>query len=358
MTDPCTFIAESDVSPLRVLSGPGTGKTYCLQKKVAHLLKSGVCPKTILVTTFTRTAAEDLKRALEEMNVPDATSVDSTTIHSLCFRILNQESVFQATRRVPRPLLEYEKRFLLEDLKHAGLGKIKELEKRLQAFAAAWARDQHEEAGWAKTEIDRKFEKHLMNWLKSQNAMLIDELVPIALRYLRNNPESDEFKAYSHVLVDEYQDLNVAEQEFIANISGNANLTVIGDENQSIYSFKHAHPTGIVEFNLRHELTSDAPLEVCRRCPENLIELANSLISNNPRMTERTLRAHPDTVLADIHIVQWPDMESEAKGIAEVTKELIQRDKIKPGKLLILAPRRQIGYVIRDALNEEGIAAQ
>ena len=196
-----------------------------------------------------------------------------------------------------------------------------------------------------------------MNWLKTHKAMLIEELVPIALGYVRNNPECDERKAYAHVLVDEYQDLNVPEQEFIDLVSENANLTVIGDENQSIYSFKHAHPEGIVEFDKTHEDTIDIPLEECRRCPENLVELANSLISNNVHMTERKLRSHPDSGRADIFVVQWQDMESEAKGIAEATKILIQNGEVKLGNVLILAPRRQIGYAIRDALKSEGIAA-
>ena len=355
--DPATRIAETDASPLRVLSGPGTGKTYSLMKKVAYLLRNGANPERILATTFTRTAAEDLKKELEKLNVPLASSVHSTTLHALCFQILNKERVFQATRRVPRPLLDYEKRFLLEDLKYAKLGNVRDLKRQLTAFAAAWARRQQDTAGWPASDIDKQFESHLFDWLKTHRAMLIEELVPVALSYLRNNPECDERKAYSNVLVDEYQDLNVAEQEFIDLISENANLTVIGDENQSIYSFRYAHPEGIVEFDKTHEETTDIPLEDCRRCPANLVKLANTLISHNRQMTERRLRSHPDTGLAEIYIAQWPDLESEASGIAELTKELLQNGEVSPGKILVLAPRRHIGYLIRDALKSRGIAA-
>ena len=116
--DPTSLrIAMTNASPLRVLAGPGTGKTYTMIRRVAWLLEEGVPPKRILVSTFTRTAAADLKRELKSLNVKGASSVRATTVHSLCFSILNRHEVLDITGRVPRPLLEFEKRFLLEDLK-------------------------------------------------------------------------------------------------------------------------------------------------------------------------------------------------------------------------------------------------
>ena len=274
-------IAAFNESPLRVLAGPGTGKTFTLIRRVARLLEEYVPPKSILVTTFTRTAAGDLKRELESMNVPGASSVHSTTVHALCFRILSRQHILEITGRVPRPLLEFEKRFLLEDLKHMTSRNIRDLRKRLLAFAAAWARDQRDKPGWPNKPFDKVFESKLQAWLKFHKAMLIEELVPEALRFLRSNPESSERNAFSHVLVDEYQDLNVSEQEFIRYISESAKLTIIGDEDQSIYSFKHAHPEGIANFHDGYSETQDETLDVCRRCPENIVELANQLISHN-----------------------------------------------------------------------------
>ncbi len=252
--------------------------------------------------------------------------------------------------RVPRPLLDYEKRFLLEDLKFKNLGGIRDLEKRLLAFAAAWARDQEDDAGEPKSSLDQLFEDRLKDWLMFHRAMLVEELVPVTLGYLRNNPEGGERSAYSHVLVDEYQDLNVSEQEFINLISTNAKLTIIGDENQSIYSFRHAHPEGITDFGVKHPSTTDVTLDICWRCPKNIVELANSLISHNEQKTNRELRAHPSNELANINIVQWPTMEQEAKGIAAIAKELVQQELVEPGRILILAPRKQFGYAVRDAL--------
>ena len=354
---PSYRIAATNESPLRVLAGPGTGKTFTLIRRVARLLEENMPPKSILVTTFTRTAAGDLKRELESMNVPGASSVHSTTLHALCFRILSRQHVLEITGRVPRPLLEFEKRFLLEDLKHMTSRNIRDLKKRLLAFAAAWARDQRDKPGWPNKPFDKLFEYHLQAWLKFHKAMLIEELVPEALRFLRSNPESSERIAYSHVLVDEYQDLNVSEQEFIRYISENAKLTIIGDEDQSIYSFRHAHPEGIAKFHDRYPETKDETLDVCRRCPENIVELANQLISHNRRRTKRVLVAHPDNESARVHVVQWSSMEQEAQGIAEYTKKLIRDNRVEAGRVLILAPRKQFGYEVRDALRSVDVQA-
>ena len=85
--------------------------------------------------------------------------------------------------------------------------------------------------------------------------------------------------------------------------------------------------------------------------------MANSLISKNSQRIVRELRAHPNNELADIHIVQWQTMEQEAKGVAEFTKRLIRQGQVKPGRVLILAPRKQFGYAARDALKCVGVPA-
>ena len=120
---PSLQIASSDHSPLRVRAGPGTGKTFTLMRRIARLLENGTRPRQILVSTFTRTAAGDLKQELEHLDVEGATSVQATTVHALCFRILARNEVLEITDRVPRPLLEFERRFLLQDLQFEGIRK-------------------------------------------------------------------------------------------------------------------------------------------------------------------------------------------------------------------------------------------
>src|SRR5690606_13073363 len=99
---PSLRIAASDASPLRVRAGPGTGKTFTLIRRIARLLENGTRPRQILVSTFTRTAAGDLKRELESLDVQGAAAVRATTVHSLCFSILARNEVLEVTGRVPR----------------------------------------------------------------------------------------------------------------------------------------------------------------------------------------------------------------------------------------------------------------
>src|SRR5262245_28432089 len=151
-------------------------------RRLARLLEEGAVPEQVLLSTFTRTAATDLKAAVAALDAPGAHSVRASTIHGLCFGLLSRNEVLIATVRVPRPLMDFELRFLLKDLSGAGFGTIHDKRRRLKAFEAAWARLQDDEPGWPADPIDRAFQSALLDWLNFHRAMLIGELVPEALR--------------------------------------------------------------------------------------------------------------------------------------------------------------------------------
>jgi len=264
-----------------------------------------------------------------------------------------QAEFLQATGRVPRPLLTFEERFLLEDMQGDGFGGTRDKKRRLEAFNAAWARLQSDSPGWPRDPVDRAFHRELLNWLRFHEAMLIGELVPETLRFLRDNPAHRPI--FEHVLVDEYQDLNKAEQVLIDQLAKNAHLTVIGDRHQSIYSFKYAHPDGIATFHHSHPNTHDESIIECRRCPKRVVEMANALISNNGEGTTRILEPLASNPEGEVYVVQWHDIDNEAQGIAKFIQRKIQNDEVEPGKVLVLAPRRQLGYAVRDALDALGV---
>ncbi len=289
--------------------------------------------------------------------VSGAEEVKATTIHGHCFGILMRDEVLASTGRVPRPLMDFEQRFLLEDLRGDGFGTIHKKRKRLKAFEAAGARLQDEQPGWPTDATDKAFQAALLDWLRFHRAMLIGELVPEALRYLRNNPASRHLDKFEHILVDEYQDLNVAEQEVISLLAKDAELTIIGDEDQSIYSFKHAYPEGIEDFHRRHAGTEDETLDMCRRCPTTIVGLANELIGHNNQRTNRVLLPHVGKGQGEVHIVQWPSIAAEAEGLARFIQRRIAEERVQPGRILVLAPRRAFGYAVRDALNAIDVPA-
>ena len=192
-------VAATDAARLRVRAGPGTGKTYVLMRRVARFLEQGIPPRQILVSTFTRVAAADLTDALTQLNAPGASKVRATTIHALCFGILGRNEVLDNTGRIPRPLFDFERRFLLEDLNAGLFGNFHDRRRRLKAFEASWARLQHDQPGWPLDSIDRAFQSALLDWLTFHGAMLIGELVPEALRYLRNNPIARELRRLAKI---------------------------------------------------------------------------------------------------------------------------------------------------------------
>jgi len=220
-----------------------------------------------------------------------------------------------------------------------------------------WARLQSDEPGWPVDPVDRAFERELAAWLQFHAAMLVDELVRETLTYLRDNPAVPEMHAFRHVLVDEYQDLNKAEQTLLDLLAQGSDMTVIGDEDQSIYSFKHAYPDGIRTFPDRHVGTCNETLEECRRCPTRIVTMANHLIDQNLERTPRVLHTLPSNAEGEVYVVQWETMNGAAEGIARFIAERVRSGSVDPGRVLVLAPRRLIGYGIRDALLADGVTA-
>jgi superfamily I DNA/RNA helicase len=119
-----------------VLAGPGTGKTFSLMRKVARLLEERNNPARILVVTFTRTGAADLKGQLEAMGLPTAELVVASTLHGLCFGILGKREVLESTNRFPRTLYEFEVDTMLVDV-GPKFGGIRERRRRLRAYEAS-----------------------------------------------------------------------------------------------------------------------------------------------------------------------------------------------------------------------------
>lgn len=248
---PAYAIASSQNVDIRVVAGPGTGKSFAMKRRVARLLETGTDPQRILPVTFTRVAAEDLHRELVGLGVAGCQNLNGTTLHALSMRMLSRNEVLATIGRVARPLNAFEIQPLEADLAAAHGGK-RVLRRKIKAFEAAWARLQSDQPGWTQTVEDQNAEDDLIAWLRFHEAMLIGEIVPQLHRYLRANPGAPERAEFTAILVDEYQDLNRCEQKVIELLSDSADVCVVGDDDQSIYSFKYAHPDGIRQWALDH----------------------------------------------------------------------------------------------------------
>ena len=359
LIEPHLSIASYEGTPLRVMAGPGTGKTFAMMRRIARLLESGVPPKSILAVTFTRTAARDLLEQLNALGTAGAQDVTSSTLHSLSFSILSKNSVFQNTNRIARPLLQFEQDCLLWDLARIHGGR-RQAEEYVAAFETAWATLQHEDPGWPHTMQEQDFERDLKDWLTEHDCMLIGELVPLAMDFIRRNPASSDAPSFQHVLVDEYQDLNRADQELVEGLARDGSLAVVGDEDQSIYTLlRHARPEGIVGFHQTHSNTHDEALSECKRCPRTVIEMANSLILNNHPHRPSTIQPSSQNGPGIVHLVQHNTINDEVSASAEfIDYYLKQNPETTRGEILLLATRRLIGNRIRDELVRLGHRAQ
>ena len=347
-------IAASLNERIRVVAGPGTGKSFAMKRRVARLLEDGVDPSVILPVTFTRVAAEDLHRELVGMGVPGCDALNGVTLHSLTLRLLLRNHVLAATGRTARPLNEYEEAPLIADLERVHGGK-RAVGRLKQAYEAAWARLQHEEPGYVQSKEDASFSAGILEWLNFHEAMLIGEVIPQAYKYLRLNPAAPERSEYKHILVDEFQDLNKAEQGVIELLSDDADVCIVGDDDQSIYSFKHAHPEGIRDWIATNVGADDLQLGECRRCPTTVVEMANSLIAHNKmRLVPRLLTPRLENGPGDVRILQYDTLGHEVAGITSVVQSMVDAG-VPPGDILILAQRGAIGTPIYESLQGHNI---
>jgi DNA helicase II / ATP-dependent DNA helicase PcrA len=367
LTGVALTIAETDDNPLRVMAGPGTGKSFAMKRRVARLLEEGIPPQRILAVTFTRMAAAMLRQDLDELAIDGASEVAVRTLHSFCFRILKLNNVFQYSGRAPRTLLtekrsgvlSFEGRPMLSDLLATSeFRPPRRATERVEAFESAWARLQSETPGWPTDSVDKAFHQELMKWLNFHEAMLLGELIPEALRYLQQNPASDAHQLFDHVVVDEYQDLNRAEQQLLKELSDDGQLAIVGDPDQSIYQFKYAHPEGIVEFDADYPGIHDAVLAECRRCPKLVVELADHLIRHNHIDDTPRLIPYPSNPQGYVRIVQWKDISEESRELSRFIQWLIQECDYDPGDVLVLTPRKQFADALLSNLELENIEAR
>ncbi len=349
-------IASAPELRVRVIAGPGTGKSFAMKRRVARLLESGVAPQELLAVTFTRVAAEDLHRELQKLGVPGCEELEGQTLHSLAMRILSRKHVLDAVGRTPRSLNTFETKALICDIAEASGGK-RRAKKLIQGYTSAWAQTQGDEPGFPNNDEEKAFQAALLAWLEFHEGMLIGELIPYLVRYLKDSPAAAERAEFKHLLVDEYQDLNKAEQTAIAYLGETAAICVVGDDDQSIYSFKCAHPDGIREWKDLQQACADLEMADCHRCPTTVVEMANALINVNTSRAPRALTPLPEKGAGEVAIVQVPYLDNEATWITAKIKKLIE-EGVHPSEIIILVQRAVAGKPILNALKGEGIPAK
>lgn len=339
--DDLPALITTDESLVRVNAGPGSGKTTGLKRRVQRLiLDKHVEPQRIFVGTFTRAIISELAEALGE-HVADGVTV--TTLHSLAYKLLRENPTALAGREL-RFLLKHEIEPMLYDVGHSllnGSGQI-ERARLLRRLQSDWAQ---------KRELsEAAFAGELERWLRLHNAMMIDEVVPLATGALVNNDiPGDQF---DEVIVDEYQDLTRCEQELVEKVwSKQGSLMVLGDNDQSIYGFRDNHPLGIEEFSKRWEGREVVEINLPNnyRSGRDIVGASNTLMAEAMSSKVPMVPRQPiDGTAIRLH---WPTLDDEAAGLAEYLK---RRADIS---FLVLVPLRILGYRIESAVGPDARTA-
>lgn len=329
----------SDDPVIRVVAGPGSGKTTCLKRRTQRFIQANnVDPETVFVGTFTRAVTNELKVALGD-------DVKVMTLHALALQLLRKNpTVYQGMNL--RFLLEFEQDALLYDIKNKLRlsDNIHALREKLRCLQASMS----QRAIYA----DAAFAESVMDWLRRFRAMLIGEVVfRCVLGLKRGDIPAGQF---DHVIIDEYQDLTAAEQELVHLVwSRTGSLVVMGDNDQSIYGFRFNHPQGIADFHETWPQCRNLTFSENRRCGEKILHAANLMMvemmveagNKKPLMTPRSGRQ------GQLTLVHWDSLDDEIAGLAEYIR--IRSDQC----FLVLVPRRFIGYRLAKRIGDDAKTA-
>ena len=285
--------AEKVDGPLLVLAGAGSGKTRVLTYRIAHMVyEKNIAPWNILAITFTNKAAAEMARRVEALVGGAARDMWVRTFHSTCVRILRRDiDKIGYDRNFNIIDSDDQKSLVKECLKELRFGD-KEFQPRsvLNEISSAkdklmTAADYAAEYGddYRKKQISRVYALY-QSKLRNANDLDFDDLIMLTVQLFREQPEVLDFyrNKFRYILVDEYQDTNMAQNELIMLLAKeHRNLCVVGDDDQSIYKFRGADISNILDFEKAFPEAEVVRLEQNYRSTQNILDAANNVIKNN-----------------------------------------------------------------------------
>ena len=352
--------------PCLVIAGAGSGKTKVLTHKIAYLIdEKGVLPWNILAITFTNKAANEMIERIEGLVGDVAKDIWMGTFHSVCVRILR--------RFIDR--IGFDSSFIIFDtsdqrtlikacIKNIGLDDKMFTDRSVQSEISNAKNEMLEpdqytlraNGDFRKEKIALVYEMYQKR-LKENNAIDFDDIINYTIKILMDNPDvleyySDKFK---YVLVDEYQDTNKSQFTLVTLLaSKNGNITVVGDNDQGIYSFRGADISNILNFERDFPGTKIIKLEQNYRCTGNILKAANSVIKNNEVKYKKQLWTEND--VGNLPKVYSAKNEyDEGTYIATQIEHLRREEKYNYSDFAILYRMNTQSRAIEEILRREGI---
>ncbi len=315
--------------PILVLAGAGSGKTRVITHRIAYLIAQGIAPRRILAVTFTNKAAAEMRERVQHLVGPASRDVWVSTFHAACARILRRSadrvgltesfSIYDADDQ--KRLMKH----IFADIDGAGsfgLSPAKVL--------ASIASHKHRAESLDVLDPESPYEAFLRNlWaayekaLRRANAVDFGDLLNLALKIIRKDAEQQTGWAtrWTHVLVDEFQDTNRVQYLLAKALSGHSgNLCVVGDDDQSIYSWRGADLNNILDFEDDHPGALVVKLEQNYRSTATILQAASSVIRNNQARKDKTLWTAGDQG-EPIEYYVAGDERDEARYVARIADQ-------------------------------------
>ncbi|QLA20852.1 ATP-dependent helicase [Desulfolutivibrio sulfoxidireducens] len=361
--------AAIDMSPqVGLVAGPGTGKSHSIENRIVHLLQNGAVATNIYVISFTRAACVELEGRIhahcQNLSCASAAAqIHVSTMHSLALRILRKGNLLTSYPSTPIILDRWEQSNIYDKELASSL--------RCKPSRASEIRLAHDtqwqtlnpqsinQAQITQTEIVG-FNAFHASRTNLYSCVLPGEVIYKCVEALQQGAlQPNQLPQIDHLIVDEFQDLNACDQEFIRLLcANNAVLFIAGDDDQSIYSFRHADPNGIINFALNYPASRTHILDDCFRCTPAILSAANRLIAHNQNRLQKSLVSLYATSSPPVQgqMLAWSfrNGQDEAKAIAESCHQLLNAGMAgMEDEIIILISNRkvQLDLIIQELAN-------
>lgn len=354
-------VTENDIKELKsVLAGTGS-----ISEHLKSMLQvKPISPQNIMAVTFTNKAAGEMKKRLESKLGKDiAEKVYAKTFHSACVGILREYAMFVGFKRDFTIYDEKDCKSVLKDIYKANGIKEKELHKddvlnhisiwKDKMITPDMAISQSTISSYnTVAHLYKEYQEHL----KNANAMDFDDLIGNTIQLLKEHPDiqAELQKKIQYIMVDEYQDTNASQHELLSLlVSPEHNICVVGDDDQSIYSFRGADVDNILNFPQEFDGTHIIKMEQNYRSDGNILNLANSLIGHNTKRHNKNLWTYRNPGVMPTYTYYASDYD-ETDSIVEDIKDYIAAGN-NYSDVAILYRNSRLSYVIERALAREKI---
>ena len=352
--------------PCLVIAGAGSGKTKVLTHKIAYLIgEKNVLPWEIIAITFTNKAANEMKERIGNLVGESAKDIWMGTFHSICVRILRRfidrigfDSSFiifdtSDQRTLVKNCL---KDLAIDDKMFTDRSVLSEISNAKNEMLEPEQYTARANGDFRKEKIAKVYELYQKR-LRENNAIDFDDIINYTIKILMDNPDVLEYYSnkFKYVLVDEYQDTNKAQFTLITLFaSRHGNITVVGDNDQGIYSFRGADISNILNFEKDFPGTRIIKLEQNYRCTGNILKVANSVIKNNEVKYKKELwTQNEEGFLPKVYVAD--NEYDEASYIVEQIEHLKREEYYKYSDFAILYRMNTQSRAIEDIFRRENV---